>query len=442
MKKTEQIPFSVQESPDPYDKIILKYGKEPEYLECEDEEIFMEYPDYEYLFEDIACFDLYDEAGDSQYELFYTTEKFEEMKAEKIVLEEYDPWKDPHSEECYPQEHGFYDNNESGPFFEGRDSFEFSFLPPSLPPELEESNYSESFIPEPPELEENEYIMDSMFFDEYLYVLDCPDYSFNDYMWDGWPEYGEEDEKKFWMTSCGVSIKEIYEDEVEAEDNYIKRMIEEHCSRDGCSKKIIKSPKESQGTSYMSNINHGVVGQITSLLKDPNVEVRMSAADSLGMIAHPGSVKPLMEALKDPEREVRRSARKALNKVYKSNPDIKPDERLSNEKGSKAFKKYDERFWMSKEGKRIMDLYEDEVEREEERIEQMIEDHCMENNYSADTQETEIDNDFDDLRDDLFYESSYDEPSFHEKVRRFNKRLIDENDEYMDDIIAGLYGKR
>lgn len=47
----------------------------------------------------------------------------------------------------------------------------------------------------------------------------------------------------------------------------------------------------------------------------------------------------------------------------------------------------------------------------------------------------------DDLEEILGKESVIKE-DFRSRTLRINRKLIDENDEYMDDIISGLYGKK
>ena len=345
MKKTEHVNFSMPEVANfeiIYEKIVPKYGKEPDNFGLSDgeidelfwyykyqENIFYNYPEsvydlfelYEEEWKDLNS--IYDYPDQSEYpnslkedgypqeyddgfkrdnfELFYLepskTNEFEEMGVEELdVAEDNCYLKEFYPKYWYPQEHGFYDDTDGGHFFELANDSGFFFLPSFKPPKFEEISNSELFSLESP-------IFPELTFEEMCVnmwdsiCLDTEDYPGEDiYPEDDYPkdypnEYiqSEDEEEKFWMTAGGISIKSVFHGvENWLEDQYIEKMIEDHYSN-------LLNENETQKTGKIINIKD---------LSSDNVDVNVNDFDS-------DIVGPLIDSLRDSDRNVRKESANA-----------------------------------------------------------------------------------------------------------------------------------
>lgn len=310
-------------------------------------------------------------------------------------------------------------------------------------------------------------------------------------------------EEKFWLTSDGTNIKRIFENENFLETYYYAEMIEDHCSR-ALNENI--NSKDSSHKKETNAFDSDIVKHIINLLRDPDKNVRKEAANTLGIIAHPDGVEHLINSLNDPEERVVLSVVGALGKIgderaIKPLKNHLHDKIVVSNEVTEALKKFGSKgeetiknYWKKKDEERVQkanlkSLKRKEIRRIElshekdekqktkrdnekkrnsiyeyeeisaiygdeemgmckgsEDFEKMVEDHCSKEE-SKELLRTELSDDYDDLKIDFIEnieikDTSSSNISSRERTRRLTQRLIDENDEYMDDIIAGLYGKK
>ena len=145
------------------------------------------------------------------------------------------------------------------------------------------------------------------------------------------------------------------------------------------------------------------------------------------MIADPPSVEYLIESLNDPEERVMLSAAEALGKIGDERG-LSPLIKLLNGTESPKIQVKIMEALMGI-GKHMKEKYPEEFENSTD-----VHNNDYDSNYDDDSN-TNLSTNYD------INKTISNIPSFRERTRRLNKRLIDENDEYMDDIISGLYGR-